>query len=291
MPTAKAYFPATVYTCLRAHERSFPFTADLSAEELDLLLSYSECRDRGQPKDRTPTIGDVVKGIDDVLKKDQKVPLSRILLEAGWVEPSVRKEALKIVWAESRGDPNADNGVCCVGLFQVNRSWAGKLGLGEPNTAAAFTEWLKDPFNNARAARYIWSENSRSFARQPGGVSQWEVRDNGSWLNAPAGFDPIITVKEHSLIGDPLEAVETAVSGPIRAIGDLIEALFQPSTWFRIGKGTLGGVFVIAGVAAVVFIVANNVKRSSTVAATQRTAGPPVRKAAKAAKSTRSVPY
>ena len=62
-----------------------------------------------------------------------------------------------------------------------------------------------------------------------------------------------------SCYNGPVGSAAGAVKDTVNAVPKLIGALFDPSTYLRIGKGALGGVFIIAGTGALVFIVANKI--------------------------------
>lgn len=90
--------------------------------------------------------------------------------------PNQVKVASAVALAESGGDARIDNGICCVGLWQVNRVHAGILG--SPKDPAKFTEWLKNPVNNARAAGYIFRTQE---PKNQWSMNKWEAWGNGSY--------------------------------------------------------------------------------------------------------------
>jgi hypothetical protein len=160
---------------------------------------------------------------------------------------------MAVAMAESRGDPEADNGTCCHCLFQIHRDWAGKNGA--PSDPDKFFEWLNDPYNCAKFAHWIWTNNHHTFA------GQWETFDTGAYRRF-LGQDPLITVGQRiPIVDDVSDAVDTVT----KTIPQFIAALFDPSTYLRIGKGFLGGIFIIIGLASLVFIVANRAINTNPV--------------------------
>lgn len=196
--------------------------------------------------------GAIIKKGDDLAKADTKVHLSKICTNAGWHGDDL-KIAMAIAMAESRGDNEAHN-YCCHCLFQIYASvWAGKNGA--PANTDDFIKKLEgDPQFCANFAYYIWKSSGHKW-------TAWETFTNGNYRNF-MGQDPLITVDKNSLVGDTVSGAVNAVTAPARAIGDLVSALFDPSTYLRLGKGILGGVLVLLGVASLVFIVANRASKA-----------------------------
>lgn len=207
-----------------------------------------------------PNPGDVLGGIlgkgDDALAKDEKVHLSAILLDAGWPK-SILATAEGIVMAESGGNPSVDGGTGgnYVGLFQMSLEHAGKFGI--PSDPEEARKWLKDPRNNASAAYKLWQAAGGDTDAL---ASQWQTYREETYRRF-MGQDPLITVDKKSLT-DPISGAVNAVTSIPDTLAKIVGALFDPSTYLRIGKGTLGGVFVIVGVGAAVFIIANKVANS-----------------------------
>lgn len=198
----------------------------------------------------------------------RKMRLSEVLRAAGW-PANVERTARAVVMAESGGNPNIDNGVCCVGLFQINRVHRGKFG--SPSDPAKWDKWIKNPINNAKVGLAIWKGAGRKFS------PDWEAFTNGSY-RSKFGQDPVLEVDETGVAGLLSDAGGVAADVADKALGPLDEifsALLSPSTWFRVGKGFMGGTLVILGTGAVVFIVANR----ATGGAVEKTA----RKGAQAA--------
>jgi hypothetical protein len=193
---------------------------------------------------------------DDELVKDDKRHLTAILRGGGWPASEVRTAAA-VAMAESGGDADVVNPAACssnddhaVGLLQVCTI---NLGAGGgPKEKSAYQDWLKNPDNNARAGHAVFQEQ---------GWGAWATYKSGAYKRF-IGQDPLITTKKGTLTDSVSDAVET-VTNPLSGIGDVLakiaEALFDPSTYFRLGKGLLGGILLILGTAAIVFVVANKV--------------------------------
>ena len=199
-------------------------------------------------------VGQVISASDAAVP-DQTVHLSKLLEDTGWGPKNGQdqKIARGIVYAESSGKPdNVSPGGCCIGLFMVNADvWKGDCGIPSDKSSAEI--WLKDPVNNSKAAKCIKDKN---------GWVPWDTYRNGAYKVHP-GFDPMIHIKK-----DALTSVNNAIAGaignnPLSALADLVSALFNPFTYFRIGKGLLGGVILVIGTFTLVFLIANKVSGSS----------------------------
>lgn len=192
--------------------------------------------------------------INDDLGKDEKKHLTAILQGGGWPGDLV-PTAAAVSMAESDGKtdvvnpaPCSDNDDHAVGLMQVCTINAGVAG--SPHEKSAFEDWLKDPDNNAKAGYAIF---------QSQGWGAWATYTSGAYKNH-MGQDPLITVSKNTAASTVSDAVKT-VTDPLAGVGDILgkiaAALFDPSTYFRLGKGVLGGVLLILGTAAIVFVIAN----------------------------------
>lgn len=208
----------------------------------------------GIPVPGLPNPGDVLGDIlgkgDDVLAKDERVHLSKLLADNGWGTGEEAKIAAAVVMGESGGNPNVVNSIKCVGLFQLNVP-VHKGTRGMPADEEKAIEWAKDPVNNVRFARSLYESK---------GWAPWDAYKNGSYRKF-LGQDPLITVSHNSLT-DPISGAVNAVTSIPDTIAKIVGALFDPSTYLRVGKGALGGVFIIVGVGAAVFIIANKVANS-----------------------------
>lgn len=194
------------------------------------------------------------KKAGDVAVKDEKVRASTLIAqETGWRGNDARI-ARAVMGGESGYNTHAAN-YCCHGLMQVNvLAHAGKFGLpADKDKAAKVME--DDPRFNLRVAYKIF---------QAQGWDAWEAYTNGSWKKF-VGQDPVITVNKNSIqesVGGAVGDAVDAVTAPFDAVGDIVNALFSPSAWLRLGKGALGGGLVILGTGALVFIVANRAASS-----------------------------
>lgn len=173
-----------------------------------------------------------------------------------------------IIWVESGTNAKAvnhtatcgPNGERAVGLMQVCQVHCGKFGLS--SDLKKCTAQLQNPFVNVKVAKQLFDACGGSFK------CDWPTYSGGAYQKFK-GKDAMIVVPEGGIGGvlnDVNDAVTGTASGVINGVKDaatavpkLIGALFDPSTYLRIGKGALGGVFIIAGTGALVFIVANKV--------------------------------
>lgn len=200
--------------------------------------------------------------LNDVLNPDQNAKMSGVLARNGWGSPNsqLNRMARAVVKRESNGDAKAYNTVHCgqdcagpfgegnaVGWFQIcDRCHAGKLG--SPRTKVEFRKWAEDSDNNAKLARRIHL------------TSGWGPWSASGGIPVPTDWDPVVVTDKDTLIGGAGEVASAAASpfiGIAKEAMDLIGALFSADTWFRIGKTALGSVFIIVGVGALVFIIAN----------------------------------
>jgi len=224
-------------------------------------------------------LGDVAGAADDVLVKDERVPLSKLMTEeTGWRGAKL-KEAMAITGAESSYDVNAENS-CCVGLMQMNVDvHQGKFGI--PVGRAKAVKWLKNPRNNLSAAYKLFVSVGGSWQPWEGYTGPTGRGDGGEWRKF-VGKDPLITVSNNSLSDPITDAANSVVDAALGPLDEIASAILSPSTWFRVGKGALGGTMLIIGIAAFVFVVAS---KSNTGKAIQSAVigGSPVGKAAKAA--------
>ena len=98
------------------------------------------------------------------------------IIRSVWPD-DLEERALKIAWRESNYRADVDNGVCCVGLFQiywtVHRGWLGSIGVTSRTQ-------LFDAETNARAALALYE---RALARSGDGWQPWCY---GSYLQTDA---------------------------------------------------------------------------------------------------------
>lgn len=193
--------------------------------------------------------------VDDLLAKDKKVHLSKILSDAGFTGDDL-KTGMAVTLAESRGNPKAKNNTAgcgtnkdgttarAIGLMQICTVNAGVAGFSsDPQT---FETQMMDAESNAKAGRAILSSQ---------GWGAWETFSNGAYRKY-LGQDPMIQLGKSTLTGNVAATVKDALS-PLDFLGKIASALVDPSTYFRLGKGALGGIMLILGTAALVFMIAN----------------------------------
>lgn len=193
--------------------------------------------------------GSVAGKADDLLRRDDPVKLSQVLTNAGWGSPnsSRNRQARSVVIRESGGDENATNPSGATGLFQIMTPLhCGSYGIPK----ADCVQWLKDPENNAKAAYKLFLSN---------GWRPWVT--SGPIPPPLTDKDPTVYRSKDSVTGKASELATGGIVNPFSAVAsavvDLVGILLSPDTWFRIGKTALGSVFIIVGIGALVFIVAN----------------------------------
>lgn len=209
---------------------------------------------------------------DDLLARDESIPLSTILMRAGWGPKSstLNRQARAIVQRESRGDPSAHNPSGATGLFQVMTPLhCGKMGT--PRATPACVAYLENPTNNAKVARALYMAAGWSPWAASGGVP------------APTDWDPIVSKKKDSaiggtasdavnVVGDAAGAVISPFASVARAATEFIGTLLSADTWFRIGKGWLGFVLVTLGSGAFVYVIANQASGGAVAGAAKKAA-------------------
>lgn len=183
----------------------------------------------------------------DVVVKDEKIRASTLIARyTGWRGTNARI-ARGVMGGESSFNPEAEN-FCCVGLMQVNAMvHKGKFGM--PADEQEARRWLKDPINNVKAAYALWLSVGGSW-------EPWEAYTNGSW-KLHTHQDPTIILKKKTATGAVGDAVADAADAALGPVDEFIGALLSPSTWFRIGKGALGGTLIVLGTGAMVFVIAS----------------------------------
>lgn len=142
-----------------------------------------------------------------------------------------RQEAMGIVECESTRQTavESDNpaGGKNIGIFQI---WSGNV---------LHPEYLKSPQYSALVARNMWLVS---------GWDRWACKGSTpSKLSGPAD----------EAVPELLPGVDDPQLDPLGKLTELVDLLFQADTWFRVGKGALGGVLIILGTGALVFITAN----------------------------------
>lgn len=199
-----------------------------------------------------PTPGQV----SDSAARDTKVHLTTLLQRAGW-PVDLAPTAAAVSMAESGGDQDVVNPSPCspqgdhaVGLMQVCTVNAGIAGFSRDRDT--FKRQMQNYANNAKAGYAIY---------QSQGWGAWSTYTSGAY-RSHMGQDPLLTTDRNTLLNDPLGAVSDTVNAAesaAKSVAKIVAALFDPSTYFRLGKGILGGILLILGTAAIVFMIANKV--------------------------------
>lgn len=186
----------------------------------------------------------------DTLDIRQLIALAR---SAGFSEEQAPTMAA-IAMAESSGRVGVVNSIGCTGLWQINQP----VHVGDyPSWTQS---WLKDPRNNAKAAKEIYDKQ---------GLSAWTVYTSGAYKKyLPSGS--VVTEVYKDLggilqkiaggVGDTIGgALGTAISLPKQVTGffDAAEKpvkaamwLFNPAAWVRIVAMMFGIMLMSAGILA-----------------------------------------
>jgi hypothetical protein len=219
--------------------------------------------------------GDVASKLNDIARKDDRKRLSQLIGEAGFSgSDAVIMRA--IILAESGGRVKAVNrnrdGTIDVGLAQIN-----SVHKKDNESESDFRKRMEDPVNNLKEAKTLHSGR--------GGFGDWVAYNTGKYRGfMPKPRDPVITLEKNTIAGDITGGVSSAVDtviSPLETLANIATVLFQADTWARIGKGTLGGVFVILGTGAMVFVIANKASGGQVTRTAKSAAGGGVKSAAK----------
>jgi hypothetical protein len=207
-------------------------------------------------------IPSVAGELADVAKPDKHEKLSKLIEDnSGWRgQDAIITRA--VIMAESGGNAKANNSkrypqYHCVGLLQICwHAWGGKFGA--PKDKEAFTKYFENPERNIRYAySHIWKGNWHKSA------SQWEAYSAGGYRRyMPNPPDPDVFISKETFaddIGGVAGSIADAALGPL---DEIASALLSADTWARLGKGALGGVLIILGTGAMVFVIANKAARS-----------------------------
>lgn len=179
-----------------------------------------------------------------------------LALAAGLPDP---KLMAAIAMAESSGRTDVVNSIGCVGLWQINQPVHVK---SNPTWTVA---WLKNPMNNALAAKKILKEQ---------GLGAWEVYTGPDGKGADGPFrdwvnKPVTQAKWDPSWIDPLDILpdgveekveeglgDVPVVGTAMEIGEALErtadVLTNPRTWLRVAYGVTGAVLIIGGLFLIV---------------------------------------
>lgn len=186
--------------------------------------------------------------------------LSQVFALAGWAGGF--RIMRGYVHRESGGDPKAHNPSGATGLLQVMTPLhCGKYGL--PKDTQACITALENPVTNLKVAHKLYAS---------GGGNPWAYAAPGvraPAATAPAGWDPLISWSDqHTLaddanrLGGAIAAPVNAITSPLNSVGDFLGKLSSADTWGRIAKGAGGGVAIVLGGAAIIFVVATKAGQS-----------------------------
>lgn len=201
--------------------------------------------------------------------------LSAVLERTGWgtATDDLNKRARSIIRREdssadpkrkSGGGPCSSKGDFAYGWFQICTVNCG-TGGSPPCTNGCDTcvKFLQNGENNSRVARALYASRG------------WQPWASSGGTPEPTDWDPMVTTDKGTLTGTVSDAASAVVS-PFASVAsaavNIIGTLLSPDTWFRIGKGGMGFVFVIAGTGALVFIVANKATGGTVARAGKRAA-------------------
>lgn len=216
--------------------------------------------------------------IGDALVKDERMKLSEAIERyTGWRGEDARI-GKAVILAESGGRANVDNGICCIGLLQLNYLvHRGKWG--SPKDLEGFKEWAKKPANNLRAGYALWKDVGGAWTH-PGVIGTWEVLANGSYkAHLNSTVDPELLIDKNSVQGAIANAAGDVVDAALGPLDELAGSLLSGDVWFRVAKFGGGAFLVIIGGA---FLLN---KMASTPAGQLATNVVPVGRAANAAKA------
>jgi hypothetical protein len=190
---------------------------------MSIALTAGLTYDANRAKPRTMTRSDVYELVSTAGWKAQSGQGS-----AGYATEVVGAESSNVTNARSANPDGGTN----VGLFQIDSK-----NVDVP------ASYLEDPVYNANVARRMFIADGLTFSKH------WDARTITK-ANSAA-----------KLSGPEDEAVNAglpdSVSGWTGLLGQLLGDIMSPDTWFRIGKGALGFVLIVAGTFAIVFTVAS----------------------------------
>jgi hypothetical protein len=147
---------------------------------------------------------------------------------------------------ESGGRTDVVNSIGCVGWLQINQPVHVKA---HPTWTVA---WLKNPLNNARAAKVIYDAQ---------GLGAWEAYTNGSYLkyysgasSASSGGAATATQADSWWGGSSLDQGQdlldqTQTGQLFTALGNAGKWMSNPHNWIRVVYVVAGGAAIIAGLA------------------------------------------
>jgi hypothetical protein len=156
--------------------------------------------------------------------------------------------------AESSGSTDVVNSIGCVGWLQINQPVQVK---DHPKWTVA---WLKDPFNNAVAAKVLWDADIKKGGDGTGpwvsSKSKWGSKKNYKDYKAGKSVTGSPLLNSINSVGDAVTAPLDAATSAVNTLGDGIATLAKgevavakwlsnPSNWLRIGY-VVGGLAIVA---------------------------------------------
>lgn len=194
-----------------------------------------------------PLLGPMLGGAVNEAARPKCVNLSKLVKDAGWSGNEARITQA-VVFAESSGNPNAEN-ACCVGLMQVHfEAHKDKFNIKSRDE-------LKDPIRNLEIAYRIYKDAGGKWSKT--GMNPWEGYGNGNY-RAFLGKDKCIDMSgagaDFGPLNDMASGASDGVGAALAVIAQLFKALTDARTYLRAGKVTIGTVFTILGVLALLLV-------------------------------------
>lgn len=191
-----------------------------------------------------------------------KAQIQTIAIAAGLSQPGLMAA---VAMAESSGRTDVVNSIGCVGLWQINQPvWV----KSRPTWTKA---WLKNPVNNARAAKVIYGLQ---------GLQAWEAYTNGAYKKYMGTY----TQGSDFEILDPLDilpgdedaaAASLDPTGTLDAAGTAVDFaakagnwISNPANWIRIAYAMGGVTLAITGLA----VIASNTRAGQAAGSVVKTA-------------------
>lgn len=154
------------------------------------------------------------------------------------------------------GTNNGPSSAGALGPFQFMPSTAQQFGI-DPNN-----------FDQAvdAAAKYLKQLGANNDPNSPATFNALNKYNGNGGGTSKTKYvsDVLANGKKFGLVAN-LPGADTvqAISGTVSSVGDFLGLLVQPSTWFRVGKGALGGVLIIVGVGGLVFMAGKPIARQA----------------------------
>lgn len=215
------------------------------------------------PNTGTPLPSKAVNEANDRLAKDERIRLSEAIERYTEWRGEDARIGKAVTLAESGGRARVYNGICCVGLLQINLNHAGEMGTpSDGSVNGKFHRWLENPGNNLRFGYALWKKMGGRWDA-PGVVGTWEVLANGSFqkfLNSSS--DPYVTISRKTLTGELGDVAGDVVDKALGPIDEFVGSLLSADVWFRIAKFGGGAFLIILGGATISVIALNKGMKS-----------------------------